>query len=221
MPDLNALLSGGYAQTDPYSPEPMGAPQYFKGRAGDATTLVPKSILSPESMGAPQRFIRSRSTAGAAAYPRFKRGPLGSYETEETISMLKPSEKGLPPQKRTRSRAEQISDIVGGLVYGAGDEAMNIAALPRTLADLGEGYIPQHMINRLPSRAEIGSAARGLGPYVPMSPEALSQITQGPQTPGGEAAAAVGGFGPYMGMGAISALRRLVAPVLGTQAVLP
>jgi hypothetical protein len=215
MPSLDDLASGVYTSPDPYS----AAPQQFRGAvSGETKTLIPVSVLSPNTVST-QRF--TRSTAGRAAQPpKFKKASLGPHETASMVSMLAPTD-FFPPGKRDRPRAEKISDLFVGLVGGAAGEVMDLVALPRTFADLAEGYVPQHHINKLPTRAQIGARAEGLSRYMPLNPGAMQTLSAGPQTTGGEYASQIGGFAPYLGLGSIAALRRLAPWAMGAMGVSP
>lgn len=201
---LHDLVSGAY------DPRPI-MPQTFRGSTKPYKEFVVWSALSPEALGPMGRFDRpTRQGHG------FKKGPLGEYETIETVSMLGPSEVGLPPQKVVYSPGQRVQDWTAGFIGGMGSELATLGAIPRTLADL-----VTERNTGLPTAEQIGEWARGFQRFVPMTPEAMARIGIGPQTPGGEYAAQVGGFVPYVAGGAVPALRKFVPFALSGQSFLP
>lgn len=170
---------------------------YTEEEQGNIKIVTPLRTFNPES-AAPQRFSKSK-TVGPDAN-RFRKTDLGEYETANAASMLKPNEDFFPPQKRERTRAENISNLFASTLGGAGGGFLDVAALPRRLGD----FAHIGMLQDLPSRADIGHLASGYERFLPLSPEALGAIREGPQVPGAEQMATLGSFAPYSALGKVS-----------------
>lgn len=170
---------------------------YTEEEQGNIKIVTPLRTFNPES-AAPQRFTKSK-TVGPDAN-RFRKGDLGEYETADRVSMLAPNEDVFPPQKRERTRAENISNRAAAFVGGMGSGFLDVGALPRRLGD----FAGVEMLQNFPSHAEMKRALEPYQMFLPLTPEALGAIREGPQVPGAEQFETLGSFAPYSVLGKVS-----------------
>jgi len=243
MPDLSELRPGAYRSMENgglFDPTPTApgesfastfsgatrtSDQGFRGNLneGDVKIITPVSMFSGKFY--PQKF---KSTAGKAALApgKFKKGPLGDYETEDTSGILQPSEKLFPPQKRILPRNEKIEDAIGQLLVGAGRGAAEIGGFPRTVGDaintaLDRSIIPENFLHMLPTKEQIAKGAMANQRFFPLSPEVFRRAQEGPLSPGGEYSGAMGEYIPYSVGGTIPGVARLISKLYRIQSLLP
>src|SRR5215471_522458 len=209
------------ARGDEFSPNAID-PQEFKGEsAKDIKIVTPLSTFSGKYY--PQKFSKKPNIPQGG---KFKKSPLGGFESEDTTSMLQPSETAFPPQKRELSKAGKIEDAMAQLISGAAGGVGDIVSFPRQMADLvntatGRNTIPRDWLAALPSKADVGQFAMANQRFIPLPAEQVQRIGEEPLSSGGDYAKSFGGYIPYSVGGSVPGLRAILAKIWRAQSLMP
>jgi len=232
MTDFNELRPGAlkrqsfndtlFSRGDEFAPEAID-PQEFKGEAssGDIKIVTPLSVFSGKYF--PQKFS---AKANIPQSGKFKKTKLGDFETEDTTSMLQPSETAFPPQKRTLSKAGKIEDAMAQLISGAAGGVGDIVSFPRQMADAlntaaDRNVVPSDWLHMLPSKADLGKFAMANQRFIPLPQESIQRISEDPLSAGGDYAKSMGGYIPYSVGGVVPGLRGVLARIWRIQNLMP